>query len=291
MAEVDKKGSLNQTIVDRRLIRSSYLQVKNFINDERDEIASVDSEKFKSILDKVESLHQTVQRPREQVADAEAFLDLTSMLATSVKSECNEGIKPSDFVTLLLREFSSTRDACSSMMWKDIGRSAPKVFKKTLGFCTMVGPMNTELKERKVMARRKRTRLSDSSRPEEVCYPCFRHPCCCIVLFASSSPKNAPSANEVTSKTVSYNHFVFRFDFQDWKLMKDSVEVGEELMPHRGDASKSTDPHSDSEPRDSLSIRPGPIKTYSRNRGLVVRNQLVSKSVNEMDAEKSKAQV
>lgn len=46
-------------------------------------------------------------------------------------------------------------------------------------------------------------------------------------------PRNAPAANAVLTKDVAFSHFVFRFDFNDWKLMVSTVGVGEELMPDR----------------------------------------------------------
>lgn len=46
---------------------------------------------------------------------------------------------------------------------------------------------------------------------------------CCLLFHDSvtnfyAAPKNAPASNAVLSGEVSYNHFVFRFDFQDWKV-------------------------------------------------------------------------
>nr|XP_043634533.1 non-structural maintenance of chromosomes element 4 homolog A-like [Erigeron canadensis] len=47
------------------------------------------------------------------------------------------------------------------------------------------------------------------------------------------SPRNAPASGSIMSGEVAYSHFIFMFGFNDWKLMKDSVAEGSELMPHR----------------------------------------------------------
>ncbi|KAF6149336.1 hypothetical protein GIB67_016874 [Kingdonia uniflora] len=164
-----------QGVAERRVLRSRYLAVKNQIHDEREDISRVDSDKFNSIFSEVESLHQQVQRPREQVADAEALLDIASALSSSVKSHTNGGITPSDFITSLLKDFGqqnggvSTENPQSSIVWRDVGVAISHIFRKPPGFCTMTGPMNTELKQRKVVVRQKRVRPTESARPEDLC--------------------------------------------------------------------------------------------------------------------------
>ncbi|CAA0812703.1 Non-structural maintenance of chromosomes element 4 homolog A [Striga hermonthica] len=117
---------------------------------------------------------EDVQNPSEQVADAEALFDITNTLVTSVKAFNNEGLTPSDFVSCLLRDFgqdggpsSSQHEGRSLICWKDIGQVVSHVFASAPGCCTMIGPMNTELKQRKVAVHRKRTRPTENERPEE----------------------------------------------------------------------------------------------------------------------------
>lgn len=38
-------------------------------------------------------------------------------------------------------------------------------------------------------------------------------------FFFISAPKNAPSATAVASGAAAYSHFVFRLDFEDWKVL------------------------------------------------------------------------
>jgi len=38
-------------------------------------------------------------------------------------------------------------------------------------------------------------------------------------FFFISAPKNAPSATAVAFGAAAYSHFVFRLDFEDWKVL------------------------------------------------------------------------
>lgn len=83
-----------------------------------------------------------VQKPREQVADAEALQDIANSLVTSIRSQSNEGVTPSDFVSCLLREFAdinvtSRENDLVSVSWKDIGLSVSSIFMNGHGCRTM----------------------------------------------------------------------------------------------------------------------------------------------------------
>ncbi|XP_016444020.1 non-structural maintenance of chromosomes element 4 homolog A [Nicotiana tabacum] len=321
--------------IGRRVLRSHYLNFKSRISDERDNISQVDSDKFKTIIEEVERLHQQVQKPREQVADAEALLDITNSLVTTVKAHSNGGVTPSDFVSCLLRDFgqeggsSSRTEEDGNIHWKDVGVAVSHVFRGAPGCCTMIGPMNTEVKQRNPVVRRKRVMPTESERPEELnetvgeektdtdknMATMFqilrRHKSVKLEniilnrrsfaqtvenLFALSflmkdgraditvddkgchrvSPRNAPASNAVLSGEVSYMHFVFRFDFLDWKLMLASVGDGEELMPHRNEAETlaNSQPASNNV-ENERGVSTTPIRKLSRNRGLVLQEQIV----------------
>lgn len=351
--EAGADNSGHQGVTERRVLRSRYLAVKNQICDGREDITKVDSDKFKSIINEVESLHQQVQKPREQVADAEALLDITNTLVTSVKAHGNEGITPSDFVSCLLQEFgqnpgvsTSAEDAGNSIVWKDIGLVVSHIFKRASGCCTMLGPMNTEMKLRKPVVHNKRVRPTESARPEElddtvveeksdtdknmsIMFDILRKNRRVRLenlilnrnsfaqtvenLFALSflvkdgraeitvdergchlvSPRNAPAANAVVSGEVCYNHFVFRFDFKDWKLMATSVGAGEELMPQRNSVNLPNNSQTDSvaEECEAAAAPTTPIRKLSRNRGLVLQEQAVVEDSPESDDAGTRAAV
>lgn len=339
----DDSGA-EEAAVERRVLRSKYLTFKNRLCDERDDLSKVDSNKFKSFIEEVDTLHQLVQKPREQIADAEALFDITNTLVGSVKAFNIDGVTPSDFVSCLLRDFgqeggqsNSQNELRSSIRWEDIGQVVSHVFRSAPGCRTMVGPMTTELKQRKTVTHRKRARPTENARPEELdetdnnektdtdknmatMFDVLRKNRKAKLenlilnrrsfaqtvenLFALSflikdgraeisvdvagchlvSPRNAPSANAIKSGEATYNHFIFRYDFKDWKLMLDSVAVGQELMPHRIEANEASYTQPDLESNGFQAAQPTtPIRKLCRNRGLVMQEQTVVQDSPESD--------
>eukprot|EP01018_Ginkgo_biloba_P032991 Gb_25406 [translate_table: standard] len=168
----------SQSMVQRRILRSHYLALKNSIAEEREEILKAESGKFEAIINKVESLHNLVQRPREQVADAEALFDITTTLLSSVKSsQSTDGVTPVEFINAILGNYSDQahgnqypegNDDQTCISWENLGLLASAIFQNAAGTCTMLGPMDSEPKQRKAVGQRKRTKPSESTRPEAV---------------------------------------------------------------------------------------------------------------------------
>lgn len=80
------------------------------------------------------------------MADAEALLDISNTLVTSVRSFSSEGTTPLDFITGLLKDFGQSRQVSVastsendriSFRWKDLGLSVSSIFQKGYGCCTM----------------------------------------------------------------------------------------------------------------------------------------------------------
>jgi len=82
-----------------------------------------------------------VQRPLEQLSDAEALLDLADVLVSSTKMENRDGPTPSEFVTALLRKFGGTAtpldDSNEPFSWSSFGGAVSTLFMTSTGCQTM----------------------------------------------------------------------------------------------------------------------------------------------------------
>lgn len=84
----------------------------------------------------------SVQKPREQVADAEALLDISNNFVKSVKAHANDGLTPSDFVLRLLMEYGlhngpGSNTEQNSLRWNDLGCAVGHIFMDFRGYSTM----------------------------------------------------------------------------------------------------------------------------------------------------------
>lgn len=81
-----------------------------------------------------------MENPREQIVDAEALLDITKTLLTSVKATNGDGITVADFVNCLNRDFakqSGLQDDRTIVDWKKIGIEVSHIFRSSPGCCNM----------------------------------------------------------------------------------------------------------------------------------------------------------
>ncbi|TYG46316.1 hypothetical protein ES288_D11G247000v1 [Gossypium darwinii] len=203
---------------DRRVLRSKYLAVMTKISGAREEISNVDSNKFNIIINEVDNLHQQVSKPREQVADAEALLGLANTLLGPMSNELKQR-KPMVTRKRAVRPTDTSRpdelkcvDETGAEEKTDTDRNMAVMF---------------EILRRKRQVKLESLILNRSSFAQTVenlfaLSFLVKDGRAEIVVNGSGfhivSPKNAPAASSIVSGEAAYNHFVFRFDFNDWKV-------------------------------------------------------------------------
>ncbi|XP_027167018.1 non-structural maintenance of chromosomes element 4 homolog A-like [Coffea eugenioides] len=234
-----------QSEASRREIRAGYHAIHNRINVGRDEIASADSPMFKTILEDVEKLHQQVVKPREQVADAQVMLNLTTTLLTSTESLSLGAFTPANFVSSLKRQFveDSQRiqsgNSSNSISWKAIGRAAAHVFKQGIGCRTMIGPTELMFKQQKCTVVRRHRRLIQKEKPKEVNSEEETHNDMIVAVMFGVLKKNNPVKLENLilnrhsfAQTVE-NLFALSFLVRDGRVFMEVDENGSHLLSPR----------------------------------------------------------
>ncbi|KAL0847663.1 hypothetical protein Bca101_020909 [Brassica carinata] len=109
----------------------------DFSKNSKDDLTSVDSDKFSRIFSEFENL--------EQIADAEAFLDIANTMLSSVKSQSASGVSPAEFVNALVNGFGQVplgidadeTVAPVSIKWKDLGLAVYSTVFVSCGCSTM----------------------------------------------------------------------------------------------------------------------------------------------------------
>ncbi|KAH9557939.1 hypothetical protein CY35_07G111600 [Sphagnum magellanicum] len=169
-----ENSTVKQNTEQRRVLRAKYRQLQQTITGDREELIRLDSNRFNEVVGKIEDLHRQVQKPREQIADAEAVLDIASTVFESVKGATRKsGVSPAGFVGAIIENFGirmpDDDNDLTTINWGLLGLQACGIICEVPGLHTMLGPMDIEPKTRKVLAPRKaRVKPSQCTRPEEV---------------------------------------------------------------------------------------------------------------------------
>ncbi|XLR04442.1 hypothetical protein S83_070640, partial [Arachis hypogaea] len=176
-----------------------------------------------------------VTKPREQVADAKALLDIMKSLVMSMKGHANGGVTPSEFVSHILEEFggqgrsSTSTERCTknSTAWNDIGLSldgGPREVKANTdkNMLTMFNILrkNSVVKlENLILNRNSFAQIVENLLALSFIVKDGRAEI--KVNEAGSqlvlSPRNSPRANAIRAGDIAFGHFMFRLDFKDWK--------------------------------------------------------------------------
>lgn len=172
----DQENEMSQQNTEqRRALRSKYRQIKQDIADGAEELGRLDSNRFYEVVERMDDLHQEVQKPREQIADAEAVMNLTNGFLCGVKASNRKiGTSPATFVGAILATFGTRTIAADDespveIDWGTLGLAAIGFFREAPGVATMLGPMDIEPKVRQAhVPRPKRVRPTEATRAEEV---------------------------------------------------------------------------------------------------------------------------
>lgn len=175
-SQPDQENAMSmQNAEQRRVLRSKYRQLKQSIAEDAEELSRLESNRFHELVEKMDDLHKEVQKPREQIADAEAVMNLTSNFLGSVKGSMRKnGTSPAAFISALLGTFGNRAvaaddEAVLEVDWGKLGLAVSGFLREAPGVCTMLGPMNIEPKVRQAHApRAKRIRPTEETRAEEV---------------------------------------------------------------------------------------------------------------------------
>ncbi|XP_057954226.1 non-structural maintenance of chromosomes element 4 homolog A-like isoform X2 [Malania oleifera] len=157
----------DQSVTEFHNLRLLYLAFKDSIIGRKP--AAGEELDFSTIISKVESLHNLVHKPREQVSDAETLLDLTKTLFVSLESfEDSHSI--SDFISILLEQYEQKfvpEGYHGSISWKKLGLDTCHILRKAPAMLTMLGPMDAKPGHRKPATERKRRKAARIGSPHE----------------------------------------------------------------------------------------------------------------------------
>ncbi|GBF90652.1 hypothetical protein Rsub_03224 [Raphidocelis subcapitata] len=161
---LDGPQAEKQTAGDRRALRHEYRQLYVDAVAGREQLEDAGSSMLKAMLEKVEQLHNKVEKPREHAVDAGVFCHLTeSGLAMVSRSQASrQGRTPSSLMAMLRSAYGGDAAAgpgplaSECMGWSALGQAASAFCAPAPGVGCMLGPLDVHAKARAAAQRRRR---------------------------------------------------------------------------------------------------------------------------------------
>lgn len=148
---------MDEVLIEHENRRNLRRSIKNNIEDmhqNRSELTKLNSNKFSDALSKTNKYFGQAEHTRELTFDAHAMRELSHALKQQALT-LNDLSKKYDFKALSLQLLQIFSDpATNSFDWKTLGGKACTVFSSTAPVTTMNGPVDKEIKMRKLAQKR-----------------------------------------------------------------------------------------------------------------------------------------
>mmetsp|Transcript_42524 Transcript_42524/g.51641 ORF Transcript_42524/g.51641 Transcript_42524/m.51641 type:complete len:341 (-) Transcript_42524:149-1171(-) len=167
----------NAEAEDRRSLRREYYNLKrNVIDNKAELLKAAGGKKLIELIDLTNQNFQNVSKPLEQVRDGEVLGLIAEIGVEKAKGAgTSSAISPTAFFSRLKLLYApgwdvdkTARQNSETFNWKALGTSTSKFFQTAPSFTCMLGPLSTEVKQRKKVERRAKQQLAKLVNPNEV---------------------------------------------------------------------------------------------------------------------------
>lgn len=160
---------------DRRTLRSQYRELLQHATTSRQDLVSANGDALHAALAQADSLHARVKRPREQAVDSEVLCRLAEC-GVELSKKLRPGPTTHSVGDVLgalrmahvggMEPHDTARDDPKAFDWRALGSRCAVYGAPVTTQSHMMGPLNVEVKARKVAQRREKERIGPAKKVE-----------------------------------------------------------------------------------------------------------------------------